>query len=149
MFSIRPSSSFIRSCAVRGGGRERSSRLGPRLGPTRPRDTRHLTRSVCQTFFFELLNEERQPAVSHLPAQQLLEIGFSRVPRPLGRHLAVRVFVEGSRFTAASRAALCGAASLIAHLAARRPIKVLTRASASVMRFRLPRGGRIHFGDSF
>lgn len=84
MLSILASSSFIRSCAVRGTF---SSYYGQVSGGWRGCESWGLTRSHVQTFFLKLLDEESQSALSHLPTQLLFTVGNSCVSTPLRRHL--------------------------------------------------------------
>lgn len=80
VFSILASRSFIRSCAVRGtcSGIVRTGEDS---------DVCRCGRSL--TFFLKLLDEERQPALPHLPAQLLLTRGSPCVSRPPQRHRVV------------------------------------------------------------
>lgn len=78
MLSILRSISFMCSCAVRRTGR--SVRVVFRKDDKRV--------ELRQTFFFKLLNEKRQPALSQLLAQLLLgAAALSRVFRASRRHL--------------------------------------------------------------
>ena len=80
VFSILASRSFIRSCAVRGtcSGIVRTGEDSDVCGCGR-----------SLTFFLKLLDEQRQPALSHLPAQLLPTRGSACVSRPPQRHLVV------------------------------------------------------------